>query len=78
NVAKSASMVGTGPEPQRVADQMSASWLAFARSGNPNSPAVPNWPAYEADKRATMVFDVQSKVVNDWRGDERKLFRTLA
>lgn len=78
NVAKSASMVGTGPEPQRVADQMSASWLAFARSGNPNSPAVPNWPAYEADKRATMVFDVQSKVVNDWRGDERKLFGTLA
>ena len=77
NVAKSASMVGTGPEPQRVADQMSACWLAFARSGNPNDPAVPNWPSYEPDGRATMVFDVQSKVVNDWRGDERKLFGTL-
>src|SRR3954451_1438801 len=78
NVAKSASMVGTGPEPQRVADQMSASWLAFARSGNPNNPATPNWPAYEPDRRATMVFNVQSKVVNDWRGDERKLFGSLA
>jgi para-nitrobenzyl esterase len=77
NVAKSASMVGTGPEPQRVADQMSACWLAFARSGNPNNPAVPNWPSYESDGRATMVFNVQSKIINDWRGDERKLFGTL-
>ena len=77
NVAKSASMVGTGPEPQRVADQMSACWLAFARGGDPNNPATPNWPAYDADKRASMVFDVQSKVIDDWRGDERKLFGTL-
>jgi para-nitrobenzyl esterase len=77
NVAKSASMVGTGSEPQRVADQMSACWLAFARSGNPNNPAVPNWPSYESDGRATMVFNVQSKIINDWRGDERKLFGTL-
>jgi para-nitrobenzyl esterase len=30
NVAKSASMVGTGPEAQQLADQMSAVWLAFA------------------------------------------------
>jgi para-nitrobenzyl esterase len=78
NVAKSASMVGTGPEPQRVAAQMSACWLAFARSGNPNNAAVPNWSSYQPDKRATMVFDVQSKVVDDWRSNERKLFGTLA
>jgi para-nitrobenzyl esterase len=77
NVAKSASMVGTGPEPQRLADQMSACWLNFARGGNPNNPAVPDWPAYEVDRRATMVFDVQSKMVDDWRGEERKLFSTL-
>jgi para-nitrobenzyl esterase len=77
NVAKSASMVGTGPEPQRLADQMSACWLNFARGGNPNNPAVPDWPVYEVDRRATMVFDVQSKMVDDWRGEERKLFSTL-
>ena len=35
NVAKSASMVGTGPEPQKLADEMSNAWLAFARTGNP-------------------------------------------
>jgi para-nitrobenzyl esterase len=77
NVALSASMVGTGPEPQRVADQMSAAWLAFARSGNPNNPGTANWPAYALADRATMVFDVQSRVVNDFRSDERTLLANL-
>ena len=45
NVATSASMVGTGPEPQRVADQISSAWLAFARTGNPATPELP-WPAW--------------------------------
>jgi len=54
NVALSASMVGTGPDPQAVADQMSAAWLAFARTGNPNNPHIPDWPAYRLAHRATM------------------------
>ena len=78
NVAKSASMVGTGAEPQALADQMSASWLAFARSGNPDNPAVPHWPAYTDADRSTMVFDVTSRVVNDHRGLERKLLAGLS
>ena len=77
NVALSASMVGTGPEAQMVADQMSAAWLAFARSGNPNNPRTTNWPAYGLADRATMVFDVQSRVVNDFRSDERTLLASL-
>ncbi len=77
NVAKSQSMVGSGPQPQRLADQMSACWLAFARTGNPNNPTVPQWPPYTVPERATMVFDVQSKVVNDFRGTERKLLASL-
>jgi len=38
---------------------------------------VPYWPAYEVNRRATMVFDAQSKMIDDWRGEERKLFSTL-
>jgi para-nitrobenzyl esterase len=71
NVAKSASMVGTGPEAQELADQMSAAWLAFAHNGNPNNAAIPHWPPYAIKNRPTMVFDVQSHVVDDYRGDER-------
>jgi para-nitrobenzyl esterase len=71
NVAKSGSMSGTGAEAQKVADQMSAAWLAFAKTGNPG------WPAYDATRRATMVFNVNSKVVDDPNRDERLLLAKL-
>ena len=77
NVAKSASMVGTGPEAQTVADQMSAAWLAFARGGDPNNGAIPHWPAYQAAGGPTMVFDVLSRVADDFRGAERRLLASL-
>jgi para-nitrobenzyl esterase len=77
NVANSESMVGKGPDAQKVADQMSAAWIAFARSGNPNTDAIPNWAPYKSPDRATMVFNVQSKAVNNFRDDERQLLTSL-
>ena len=71
NVAKSASMCGTGPDPQKLADAMSSAWIRFARTGNPG------WPAYRADSRATMVFDVNSRVANDPNREERLMFAPL-
>ena len=44
---------------------MSAAWLAFARTGDPNTPAIPRWPAYDAGARATMIFDVESRIEQD-------------
>lgn len=77
NVAKSESMVGHGTEPRALADQMSAAWLAFARTGNPNNKASPQWAPFKPPERATMVFDVKSRVENDFRGDERQLLAAL-
>jgi para-nitrobenzyl esterase len=76
NVAKSASMVGTGPEPQQVAERVSSAWLAFAHTGNPSAPEL-TWPAWRPDSRATMVFDTNSRVVNGFRDDERTLLAGL-
>jgi para-nitrobenzyl esterase len=59
NVEKARNFVGRGEEPQAVADQMSHAWLAFARTGDPG------WPAYDTAARATKLFDVESRVVND-------------
>ena len=74
NVAISESMVGASRvEPQAIADQISPTWVAFARSGNPNNPAIPHWPAYTAANRTTMVFDTTSRAMKDFREDERKL-----
>ncbi|HSZ53267.1 MAG TPA: carboxylesterase family protein [Caulobacteraceae bacterium] len=65
NVEKARSFVGRGEEPQKVADQMSAAWLAFARAGDPNAPGLPEWPRYDARRRATMIFDLESRVTDD-------------
>ncbi|HLZ75668.1 carboxylesterase/lipase family protein [Phenylobacterium sp.] len=59
NVEKARNFVGRGDEPQVVADQMSTAWLAFAKTGDPG------WPAYDAKTRATMLFGLESRVVND-------------
>ena len=77
NVAKSASMVGTGEEPRALAEQMSAAWLAFARNGNPNTKALPQWDPFQVPKRATMVFDVKPRTVNDFRSEERQILASL-
>jgi para-nitrobenzyl esterase len=77
NVAKSESMVGKGDAPGALAEQMSAAWLAFARTGNPNNKSLPPWAQFRPPERATMVFDVKSRVVNDFRGDERQILASL-
>jgi para-nitrobenzyl esterase len=79
NVAKSESMSGPpGPEAQAIADQMSESWLAFAKTGDPNNPKVPQWPAYTAGQRNMMVFRTQPGVEVDIRAAERELVRSTS
>jgi para-nitrobenzyl esterase len=62
-----------------LADKVSDAWIAFARTGNPNTPKLPAWPAFDAATRPTMVFDDNSAVVNDPIREERlAMFAALA
>ena len=63
-----------GPTAQRMADQMSETFIALARTGNPNNRHIPLWKKYTMARRETMVFDVPSHLENDPRGAERRLF----
>jgi para-nitrobenzyl esterase len=74
NVAYGNSMTGGGADAQKLADQMSAAWIAFARTGDPNHPGLPTWIPFDLKRRATMLFDSISRIVDDPRGDERRLF----
>ena len=63
-----------GPTAQPMADQMSEAFLAFARTGDPNCRAIPRWEGYGLPRRQTMVFNTPSRMVDDPRGAERRLF----
>ena len=76
NVALSPGMVGASAEDQaraqKMAEIVSETYIAFARTGNPNNAKLPKWPAFDLKSRATMVFDETTEVVDDPRGRERK------
>jgi len=65
NVKISSALTGGGAEAMALADKVSDAWIAFARSGDPNTPKLPHWPAFNSTDRPTMVFNNQSKVEND-------------
>lgn len=65
NVKAATRLTGGGPEAIALADKVSDTWIAFARTGNPNQPKMPRWPAFNATDRPTMVFNTESRVVND-------------
>ena len=71
NVKISTRMTGGGEDAMALADKVSDAWIAFARTGNPNTPKLPKWPAFTAKDRATMVIDNVSKVVNDPLREQR-------
>jgi para-nitrobenzyl esterase len=69
---------GRRPERFQAARNMSAAWAAFARTGNPSHPGIPAWPAYDVERRATMVLDAECRVAFDPFPEERLLWGSLA
>jgi para-nitrobenzyl esterase len=61
----------------QVAAAMASSWIAFARSGDPNNPAVPHWPAYSLGGRDVMLFEPGPRLAAHWRDDERLALAAL-
>jgi para-nitrobenzyl esterase len=77
NVRLGKGMTGEAPGAQAVADRMADCLIAFARTGNPTHKGVPRWPVYDLAKRSTMVFDSTPRLVDDPRGDERRMFAPI-
>jgi para-nitrobenzyl esterase len=65
NTERSARITGGGQRPAALADKMSDAWIAFARTGNPNTAKWPTWTPYNATNRATLVINDKTEVVND-------------
>ena len=55
------------PSPTRCTRRGSRS----PRTGDPNVAALPEWPVYDTQRRATMRFDVSPEILDDPMGDDR-------
>lgn len=68
------SFTGTGPAARKLSGQVMGAFAALARTGRPVAKGLPAWAPYTLPGRATMVFDTDSRVVDDPRKWERELW----
>lgn len=72
-------MTGHGADRYSLARNMSAAWVAFAKTGNPNHAGLPAWDAWTPSRWTTMVFDAATTVVDDpWREERLAVARHAA
>jgi len=64
-------LLGNGAELAGLSRDVMGTWTAFARTGNPNTSAMPAWAPYDTARRSTMMIDVQSHVASDPGGTAR-------
>ena len=65
NIKIAGPLISKMPEAYALAEKVSSSWVAFARTGNPNTPKLPKWPVYSAASRDTMLFNNECRVAQD-------------
>jgi len=72
-------LTGGGEEARKMADKLSETWIAFAGTGDPNTPksGLPHWDIYDVAKRPMMIFDTESRVVLDPLKEQRLIFEKV-
>ncbi|MEQ1949635.1 MAG: carboxylesterase family protein [Bryobacteraceae bacterium] len=65
------SMCGNGKDRYALEDKMSAAWVAFARTGNPNAKGNPTWKPYNLDSRNMAIWNNECRAADDPFKEER-------
>jgi para-nitrobenzyl esterase len=73
NIAIGKPLVGISREARALAEKVCDAWVAFARTGDPNTAALPHWHPYTAKDRYTMLFNNESQVEKDPVREKRQL-----
>jgi para-nitrobenzyl esterase len=70
-------LAGDNEESRALASRFAAGWVAFAKTGDPNTAALPHWQPFNADTRPTMVFDREIALESDPLRELRTLWDEL-
>jgi para-nitrobenzyl esterase len=62
------------PEDLKLSDVISSCWINFAKSGDPNSPGLPQWPAFTEKDQRVMLFDEAPRAQSVPNLDSLKIF----
>lgn len=63
-----------GPEAVALAGGMRSAWATFARTGTPAGQGLPEWPAYDPDRRTMMELGARPGLLHDHAPATRALW----
>lgn len=69
--------LGDCQPPAELTERVQDTWIAFARTGHPGTPRLPDWPAYDAARRATMLLNETCSAVEDPDAPTRRLWADI-
>ena len=68
---------GNRPDRFVASHTMAELWTSFARTGQPAAVAMPAWPAYTLEERASMRIDTRCEVVHNRFSEELAMWRAI-
>jgi para-nitrobenzyl esterase len=70
-------LTGSAPDIFPLAERVSDAWVAFARTGKPESTGFSQWPAYSAAARNVMIINTESKVATNPESEAREAIENV-
>jgi len=61
--------------PMKLANKIQNTWIAFIRTGDPNTVDLPLWPGYNTSQRATMILNLNSALQDDPAREVRLFYK---
>jgi para-nitrobenzyl esterase len=65
------------PGAKIMASRIGAAFIAFAKTGKPDTSTIPHWPAYTPAERGVMIFDTTTRVEKDPNRELRLMWDKL-
>ncbi|MET0986988.1 MAG: carboxylesterase family protein [Steroidobacteraceae bacterium] len=74
-MAAAPSLAGNDAATRTMSHLMQDAWLAFARSNNPSTPALGEWPQYDPVERPALLLDREPRIARRHRAEQLAIWQ---